>query len=253
MMKSFFSLVGMLTVALWVFVGLLHLFLNLQGKNSPETYQKLRGIPVIGGYFPDVKPETDEEAARRAEDKIRMDIASSSSDMQMPRGWTVEQLEEFIRELKTQRERLVAEQETLDEERRAAEELLNELDEREATIAQHQEALDAKAKDLTLQRDLLDATKRSFEDDRDAKVDANLRRVAKVIENMKPQKAMALLVGGVLKIEDEDEVSERYRDAARLLAYLPAEASSAIMEQMTPVDYQRVVSVMKTLPLPTKG
>lgn len=251
-MKSFFSVVGMLTVATWVFVGLLHVFLQVQGKNSPETYQKLRKIPVIGGYFPDTKPETDEEAQRRAEDKIRLDIAKSTADMQLPRGWTAEQLSEFIKDLKDQRERLVAEQDRLDDERRAADELLMELGDREQTIARHQAALDERAKDLTKQRDLLDATKRSFEQDRDSKIDAALRRQAKVVANMKPQKAVALLVGEVENEKDLIERDERYRDAARLLSYLPAEASSAIMEQMKPIEYQRVMEVMKQLPVAKK-
>lgn len=246
-MKTVFSVVGMLTVAMWVFVGLLHVFLNVQGKNSPETYQKLRAIPVLGGYFPDVKPETDEEAQKRAEDKIRLDIAKSTSDMQLPRGWTAEQLAEFIQELKAQRESLVAEREQLDDERRAADELLKELDSRENDIARHQAALDETAKDLTKQRDLLDATRRSFEQDRDAKIDAALRRQAKVVANMKPKKAKDLLVGGVEEIEDTVERDERFRDAARLLSYLPAESSSAIMEQMSAIEYQRVMDVMKTL------
>ena len=65
-MKTLLSVVGLLTLAQWVFIGLLHVFLTVQDKRSPETLNRLHDVPVIGGYFPEVHvPTEDPEVENR--------------------------------------------------------------------------------------------------------------------------------------------------------------------------------------------
>ncbi|MEZ6195535.1 MAG: hypothetical protein R3F20_07380 [Planctomycetota bacterium] len=251
-MKNLLAIVGMLTLALWVFVGLLHGFLVIQGKNSPETYAKLHAIPVVGGYFPAVEIPSEEQVEKAEEDAIRLDIVKARTDFKLPPGWTAEQLEELIADVKSQRESLVKDRETVEAEREATVALIEELDAREQNVNAMQVKLDALAQTLSKRQDELDVQLRSWEVERDEKIDANLKRMSKVVAGMKPDLARNLLIGESESLP-EDERAERYADAARLLSFLSPEASSAIMERMTPVEYQRILEVMKAMPPTSKN
>ncbi|MEE9391628.1 MAG: hypothetical protein V3W41_03895 [Planctomycetota bacterium] len=248
-MKSVFTIIGVLTLAQWVFVGLLHGFLIMQGKNSPETFHKLHRIPVVGGYFPVVDLPTDEDKEREHADAMRLRLLEAKRDLELPKAFDPETFQELIDEIKTKSSDLNDDRKGLEARESEVQSLIEELKEREETVNARQEKLAQEAERIKLAQRELTLKEASAKGEQDAAERENLQRLATVFEAMQPRLARERLVGTKENQGTEEERKQRYHDAARILTYMNTEVSAAIMEQLDPVEFVRIQQVMKGLPI----
>lgn len=156
-MNRFFHVLGLLFLALLLFVGLIHVFLAVQGKDSPKTIETLHDVPVIGGFFWNLEPADEEiPPAGQQQDDVEAHIAPGDEIYDFPREYPRENVEAVVAAAKEERETYERLRAEVEQERDALLVLERDLEERyeelRARIRRVQEKADALvARELELQ------------------------------------------------------------------------------------------------------
>ena len=202
-MSKILPIFGVVFLAQITFIGMIHLFLVIEDKNSPETLATLSRIPVIGGFFPDPGPqETTPTPGERQDQDIRRMLASGDELFKLPREMDADEVRNHI--------------DSASRARKNYEEMLDELkSEREALSVQKaqvngdQQDLTAKIESLAkLEKDLearwreLEAKQRIVAEE-EAK---SFSRLGEIYAKMKPDKAATVL--GSMEAQEAAKIME---------------------------------------------
>lgn len=246
-MKNFAAAIGILTIAQWVFVGLLHVFLGVQHKKSPETLNRLHDVPVIGGYFRPVQPENPIEklSAEAAERNLR--IVEAKEIFDLPEAFDLKDLEAMAEEIRSRKSELSKTRIDLDEKSLSLSELEKEIERRETLVAANQVDLEKKANEINSKMVELEAERRRQSNQASEAESVVLKKLAKIYGEIEPTKAAELLhpaddIDGPKMSADEKALA-----AAKILAYMEPERSAKVLEVMNTVDAVRVGEKMKSL------
>ncbi len=251
-MKTFLSMIGILTLAQWLFIGLLHVFLVAQDKRSPETLNKLHDMPVVGGYFPAVPMPTPEDEQREAAEKNLLQILEAKKYFELPAAFDAEELSELIQQIRSQKDDLETQAQEIAQRREEIQQLAEDYDRREKELLARQSALEKRASSLQKTEEEL-ALKRSIvEDSADAIETTNLKKVATWMNGLPPEKAAELIVPDSVRGEGAEARRMRYRDAAKLLSLMDAEAASKVIANIDPLDWLEIEKEKRKLPLKKK-
>ena len=250
-MRTILTVIGVLTVAQWVFIGLLHMFLTVQDKRSPETLSKLHDVPVIGGYFPAVKLETEEDQEQKYADRMTLRLIESKKYYDLPRAFDEEEITTLVTDIKNRKEELARAKTRSEEREIQITALVEDLERREEKIIEDQAQLDELARKVELERDELELQLDGFRAQRDEIEAANLKKIAKWLNNVTPEKARGILLEG-LDGATPAEREARYLDAAKVLNVMDEEAVAKIIETMDPVDWLPIAEKKKMLPVQKK-
>ena len=215
-MKKVLFTLGVLMLAQLMFVGLVHVLINVQGKNSPETLESLHAMPVIGGYFFPPSVDREELTADQVRDlKAVRNLRESLQLYELPAGFSREEMEKLSHDLASARTAndqlriaLDAQHEALAAERRE-----------EATERKRLETL---ATELTPQAESLQAglEELSHRENRLAQAETkNLRTVRATYEKMQPAKEADILGGMEIDL------------VARILAGMSDRTSARILQE----------------------
>lgn len=251
-MRTILTVIGVLTVAQWIFIGLLHMFLTIQDKRSPETLSKLHDVPVIGGYFPDVKMETKEDQEQKYADRMTLRLIESKKYYDLPRAFDEDEITALLAEIKGRKEELTRARSLSEEREIQIASMVEDLDRREKEVNEAQANLDELAAALDTQQREMEFELSSLREKRDEVEATNLKKIAKWLNGVKPpEKARDFLLTGT----DSDTPmlrEERYLDAAKVLSVMDEEAVSKIIEVMDPLDYVQIEEKKKLLPAAQK-
>ncbi len=224
-MKKVLGALGILMLAQVLFVGLVHVFLRAQGKDSPETLEALHAMPVVGGFFfpppPEEPPLTTEE---RREMRARRQLEESRGFFELPPGFTRERMEELFRTVADARARYEARLQEMEEEKAGLETM-------RAEFLTEQQRLESRAAELTSQARNLQAGREEL-DLRSNRLEAaelqNLKASMAIYEQMPADGAAAVL----RDLNDVDTV-------AKLLKQMSPRKSGKILAAMeTPLAVQ---------------
>lgn len=243
-MKHFVSLIGMLAIAQLIFVALVHVFITVQDKRSPETLAKLHDLPVIGGYFPAVDLPTNEEQASTRLREQRTEIIEAREFFNLP-DFPLEELTTLSEDVRDQKQRLVTAEKGLEERRAELDTLIQEIARREENIATGQEAIDRKVRELELQYSEVAAQQAGIERKADAQQQLMLKKLAKIYNEIEPERAAALLSS---TDGDPRTADERLAQSAQILDLMEAANSAAVFAAMETVDAIRLQDKMRALP-----
>ena len=245
-MKKALIVIGLLTVTQWVFIGLLHLFLTVQDKRTPETLLKLHDTPIIGGYFPGDRPPPKEEPERRYAESIKLRLIEAQKYYELPKAFDEEELLGLVEEVRQKRDALDAEKRRLAERAAEIEQILEEIARRERTVNESQTKVDELARRLETQQREMKLQLASLQEERDEILQENLKKMAKWLDNVRPEKvAEVLLVAS--PGETPEERDKRYLDAARVLSLMNDEQVAKVIEALDPVDWVRIEEKKKFL------
>lgn len=246
-MRTILTVIGVLTIAQWIFIGLLHMFLTIQDKRSPETLSRLHDVPVIGGYFPDVKVETDEDQEQKYADRMTLRLIESKKYYDLPRAFDESEITTLVADIKGRKEEL-ARAKSLSEEREIQiASMVEDLERRESQVIEDQARLDELAVQLDKQQKEIELDLENLGRTSTEAEAANLKKIAKWLNNVTPGKARDFLLTGT-KDESGNEREERYMDAAKVLSLMDEEAVGKIIESMDPIDWVRIEEKKKLLP-----
>ncbi len=239
-MKKALMVLGVLMLAQLVFVGLVHVLIRVQGKDSPETMESLHGMPLIGGFFIPpkvVEEELDPEQVRDAETVHR--LRESLELYELPEGFSREELEGLAHDLasartESQQQRLDMNQErvALDAEKREATAERQRLEQLAVELTSQAESLQAALDEVTQRENRLEDAQRK-----------NLGIVRATYEKMEPIKAAEILAA-----MDEDLV-------ARILSGMSERNSARILQEFDVGDggSSKAVGITKRMMLITSG
>jgi len=252
-MKTIISIIGILTLAQWVFVLMLHVFLTVQDKRSPETLNRLHDLPVVGGYFPSVEePEPGDEDIDESR-ALRSRILDAEQLIELPKGLTADEVRDLYTKISEQRKRLNRIESELAGRREALDEMTRDLDRREQELLDKQSRLEARARELTKQNAELIGLQKSLGRRLDAVEAANLKKIAKIYDDIEPEKVVSFLTATGSADEDPKLREARAEKAARILALMSPKKASLVMGAMSPIDQLRLREKMERLPLKTKS
>ncbi|MAG55203.1 MAG: hypothetical protein CMJ83_02825 [Planctomycetes bacterium] len=224
-MKKVFCVFGVVFMAQLIFVGLVHVLIRVQGKNSAETMESLHAMPVVGGFF--FPPEGEEELSKAdaADLKSKLLLRESLELWDLPTGMTAKELEALAHELAdgrtaVEQERLDMQKkkDAVDSERRELENWREDLKTVGAKLEKEAYSLEARREELDQQQVLV---LRSEE--------KNLKILRATFEKMSPQKA-AIIFKRMIEGEKPDAQSP---DAANPAA------------QLVPPDVDSVAKILK--------
>ena len=185
-MNRVFTVLGAIFLAQLMFVGMVHVFLRVQGKDSPETMEALHGLPVVGGFFPQSAPVepslSPEEAAKR---EARLALIETTDFFPLPPSYDREEIEALCRaarDAQTRHEQALLD---LQRERESLKAATSEYETEQTGLMSAAAELEDRARDL--QAGMEELTERSNRLDQD-KI-ANLRSISEMYENMPPDSA----------------------------------------------------------------
>lgn len=210
---------GVAFVGLIVFVGLLHGVLLARHRYTPEALGAFHEWPVLGGFFPKhvVKeaPETPEE---RRDREAATWLRDARNELELPSGFTAEQIETLVRELKDARAQADAAHTRYEAERA-------DLDRQKKEVDADRQAIHAAA-------DEIDKTVKSLKSDRD-----ELERVRTFVktEEKRNFKTLAAMYEAMPA-----------EDAAKRLDEMDDETAAKLVAQMTERKAGRILAAMKT-------
>lgn len=250
-MRTVIATIGWLTLAQWLFIGLLHGFLALQDKRTPEVMGRLHAVPVIGGYFPGSPPPAG-DPVRDDDEYVRVRMLEARRFVDLPAPFDREELDRLIGQLGTERDAHIAARSALEDERQHLLALREELDAREQVVASRQEELDSRAAEVAAARVTVDALAARQDERTTAIRDENYRWLAKVYAEIEPERA-ALSLSTELKEAPTAEVENRAEKLAGILRFMDSDAVGRILAEMEPVDELRIRQKMETMPLTRTG
>jgi flagellar motility protein MotE (MotC chaperone) len=229
MMNKLLQAFGVLMLAQLLFVGLVHVFLKVQDKDTAESRTALHKVPVLGGFFPapEVKPpELSPEEAR--ERRAREALLDSREFFPLPAGMEAAELERMLNDVKDARTRY--EQGLLDVEsqRTNLARLRSELETEKDALVSLGGKLEEEAKNLQAGREELDLAANRVE----AQELKNLKAAAVLYEQMEPSGAAAIL--GSLGPDTAAKVLAQMvpRKSGRILEALPIPRATEIARRM---------------------
>ena len=215
-MRKVLLALGVLMFAQLVFVGLVHVLIRVQGKDSPETMDSLHGMPVIGGFFMPPAEVTEDLTPEDARDVESVRLLRESLELyQLPEGFSREEMESLAHDLASAR--TASEQQRLELDRRGealeaeigeAEQERKRLEQFAAELTTQAESLQAALDEVTQRENRLDDAQRK-----------NLGIVRATYEKMEPARAAEILAG-----MDEDLV-------ARILSGMSERNSASILQE----------------------
>lgn len=235
-MSKALSAMGILMLALLVFVGLVHVFLKVQHKDTPETLGALNAMPVIGGFFsapPPVEPEMTAEEKR--ERQARQDLLDSREFFALPEGFDRDALDEVVGSMKDALESYEQGRLEVEKEKEALAKVRAEVESQRQALEEAAAALAAKAKDLEAGREELELRANRLQSEEMKNLKAN----ASIFEQMAPAAAAA-----ILKDIDLDT-------GAKILKMMSPRKSGKILGEMKPtlaVDLTRRLQAITTDP-----
>lgn len=246
-MRTIFTVVGALTVAQWIFIGLVHLFLTVQDKRSPETLAKLHDVPVIGGYFPDVKLESDDDKEQKYADRMTLRLIESKKYYDLPKSFDEAEINELVADIKSRKEDLARAMSLAEERQIQIASMVEDLERREKKIIDDRAQLDDLAVNLEKTEDDVALREKALGNKSSAAEEANLKKIAKWLNNLAAEKAANFLLEGT-EGESMEEQDERFVNAAKVLSLMDEEAAAKVIETMDPVDWVRIEEKKKLLP-----
>ncbi len=245
-MRGFVTVIGLLTLAQWVFVGLLYGFIHFQDKDSPETLAKLRDLPVVGGYFPKVKLISEAEKERDRSDELRTRRIEAQRLYDLPAAWDAEEFEGLSQSLSEKGESLDKLARELEQRRLEIEAMMAEIGRRETALVVAQARLDDKAASILKEQQEVQATRSALENTIDEVETQSYKRIAKLLAGIEARGAQERLMAAP-ENETIKERNVRFDEAARILTFMDVEQAGQIITSMTPTDAALVIERMKSL------
>ncbi|MCB9834131.1 MAG: hypothetical protein H6807_16840 [Planctomycetes bacterium] len=245
-MKGFVNVIGLLTLAQWVFVGLLYGFIHYQEKDSPETLAKLHDMPVVGGYFPKVTLVTQAEKDREYGDELRARRLEAQRIFNLPKSWSVEEFEELSQKLAARGEELTKHERELEQRQAEIQQMMDEISRREDALVGEQDKLDKKAAEVLKDREALTAATSNMQGKIDAYESQAYKRIAKLLAGIDPKGAQERLMSAP-EGETTKERNARFDEAAKILTFMDVEQAGQIINSMEPPDAALVLERMKGL------
>lgn len=215
-MKKLLSILGVLMLAQLIFVGMVHVLIRTQGKDSPETLTALHAMPVIGGFFMPPPPDPDELTPEQIRDlKAVRRLRESLELYDLPHGFSREEMEKLTHELASARTE--SEQLRMDHERRVKEfeAERREVEAERARLTELAEALGKETESLQARRSELAQRENLLE----AQEETNLKVIRATYEKMDP--------GAAKDILDQMEVDL----VAKILAGMSERNSARILQE----------------------
>jgi hypothetical protein len=247
-MKTFCAILGVLTLAQWVFIGLLHGFLTLQHKRSPETMSKLHDIPVVGGYFMPLKTESDAEKLNVEQAERNLRLIEAKEILALPAAFSPDDLRQLTEDIKARKAQLFETRQDFEERETRLADLRQEIERREKTVASRQEELEKKAQEMGRQQIELQSQLKVRDVEKSDAEATVLKKLAKIYAEIDPQKAAQLLITPAeLEGDEKETVDATALRAAKVLVYMDAEKSARVLEIMDAVEAVRVGEKLKQL------
>lgn len=244
-MKGFVTVIGLLTLAQWAFVGLLYGFIHYQDKDSPETLAKLHDLPVVGGYFPKVKLMTQEEKDRQYGDDLRARRLEAQRFYSLPQAWNAEEFQKLSDSLSEKGEQLQKKERELEQRRLEVESMIAEIGRREQNLVTEQAQLDTVAASVLKDQEEVRSIRSRLESTVDDAKSESFRKTAKIVSGMTPTAAKEVLMAAPDN-ETMKERTVRFDEAAKILTFMDVETAGQIIESMTPTDASMVLERMKS-------
>ncbi len=239
-MKKFLTILGLLTLAQWVFVGLLYGFLEVQGTNSPETMAKLHDRPLVGGFFPAVTLKTKEDKERAYGDEVRLKVLEAKEYYKLPESVNHEELKELLVFLRAKKDELAERERQLEDQTIEVRNLIDELDTREKKLGEERSQLEMVAAEVKLAKAEKKTEERNLAKKQANRARVNNKQMAKWFNEMEPAEAARRILREAVENETELERQERYRDAAILLSMMDGEKASQVIALIEPVEWVRI-------------
>ncbi len=250
-MKGFVAIIGLLTIAQWLFIGLLYGFLQAQGKDSPDTMAKLHDFPVIGGYFPKVKLQTKVQKERKYGDDLRERLIDARRQWDLPKSYDEKQFSELLTEIRTRGDRLKTESRKLEKLKQEIHTIEEEVNNRELAVIADRETLSRRKRALDKAEDEIRLRKNGQKTKINKREMAANRKIAKWYDNMSPEKAAEKLAQAP-ENETRAEKVERLRQAALLLTLMDEEQAANVIDILDPVDFVEIQRARRELPVSQK-
>ena len=231
-MGKVLNILGILFVAQIVFVGLIHVFLMVQGKNSPETMGSLHSLPMIGGFF--FPPDAGKEKKLTPEDKRRKEAREALEDGEaffpLPEGFDRKELSDFFVSLKEARAGYAEQKQKLAIEREALVTANSAVEAQREELLKGASELEERARNLEAQMSEVEARRNRIKQSEIK----NLKAIAVIYEKISdPQQAAEKLQ----MLEDDDLV-------AKILFQMSSRASSKVLAAL---DTPRAVAVTRRM------
>lgn len=229
MLNKALKVLGVIMIAQLLFVGLVHVFLKVQGKDTDESYGALHRVPVLGGFFPEqeVKPvplSPEEQRERRAREKL----LESREFFPLPAGMEPAELEQMLRDVKDSRTRYEHGLLDVEKQRTDLARMKTELETEKDSLVALGSQLEEKAKDLQAGREELE-----FSTNRIAAQEMkNLKAAAVLYEQMEPAAAGAILGSLGPDIAAKILAQMSPRKSGKLLEVLPTPRATEIARRM---------------------
>lgn len=221
-------------MAFLIFIGLVHLLLGVQGKATPETMDRLHGLPVIGGFFlPKARPVAEDPRPDSDAARALAALEIGREFFPLPSGFSREELEELLSSVERARTELTQRAENLTVSEAAAATARAQIEAERAELL-------AAAERLTKEAELLETSRQSLDRDRgavDRELTRRLKNLAPIFEGMDPAEA-AKKVAAL-----ETDV------AARLLLLMDSRKSSRVLAAMETADGVRLTARMPAIDL----
>ncbi len=247
-MKGFIGIIGLLTIAQWLFIGLLYGFLEGQNKNSPETMAKLHDFPVIGGYFPKVTLQTKEEKERSYGDKLREMTVDARLQWNLPASFNEEEFAKLMEEFKDRGDRLKSESRKIEKLKLEVRTMVDEINRREKMVLSQTHKLTQRENQLIKSEEEIALKKQGQAATLERQQKEHNRKIARWLNTMSPEGARDRLMKGG-ENESVAEKIDRYRQAARLLALMDEEQAAQVIEILDPVDWVKIQEMKRSLPV----
>jgi flagellar motility protein MotE (MotC chaperone) len=228
-MRRTFQIFGAVFVALIVFVGLLHGVLLARGRYTPEALGAFHDWHVIGGFFPKhAAMEAPETPAERREREAAAWLHDARNDVDLPPGFTAEQLETLVRELKDARSQADAARTRFEAERADLDRLAKEVQADKQAIHAAADEIDRTVKALESDKNELESV-RTFVQKEERQ---NFKTLAAMYESMPAEDAAK-------RLDELDETT-----AAKLVGQMSDRKAGRILAAM---ETPRAVLITKRL------
>lgn len=246
-MKTFAAVIGTLTLAQWVFIGLLHGFLTVQHKRSPETLTRLHKVPVIGGYFIPPHEESDVDKINEEQAQRSLRIVEAKEVFDLPPAFDQDELKKLVDEVRSRKEQLHQTRQDIDERETRVGDLEREIERREKAVAMRQEEVEKKAQEVSKVRAELDADVKAHDVQKTEAEQTILKKLAKIYGELEPSKAAAILSKNPSGDDGAAGIDERAMNAAKVLTYMEPDKSAKILESLDAIEAVRIAEKMKEL------
>lgn len=249
-MKTFAAVIGTLTLAQWVFIGLLHGFLTVQKKRSPETLERLHNIPVVGGYFLPPKEDKKVDELNEEEAKRNVRLVEAREVFNLPPAFDMNELKSLTDDIRARKDQLATARADLDERETRIGDLEKEVERREKKVAEDQEKLEARSQEVSRKQSEVDRQSQFATEEKAVTEAAAYKKIAKVYAEIDPVKAAEFLMKDTGKADADGQApsaDDRARNAALLLTYMDADKSAKIIEAMDSVQAVKITEKMREI------